>query len=197
MVFSPPPVPPSTTATSVRLPSILGGVLLTSPKQGRWEQKRPKMLLASPKTGRWEHFAGVRQSYPKSQDHADIPGFRQNRAGRGALEGVVAGVGLNGWPISACRAEQYAPQAPGTKVSLHGFGENPLRGTGNGVFAKVAGLRPGSRVSPKPCRVRGAGGCCSGVWAARVADFGDPCRAICPTGPWNGGQLARFWRKPT
>ena len=74
---------------------------------------------------------------------------------------------------------------------------------------ELAKVRPGSRVSPKsqgygevpgfspkPCRARGAGECCRGGWAARVADFGVSCRAICPTSPWNGGQLARFWREP-
>ena len=51
--------------------------------------------------------------------------------------------------------------------------------------------------SPKPCRARGAGGCCSGGWAERVADFGDPCKATCPTSLWNEGQPARFWRPAT
>ena len=90
-------------------------MLLASQKQGRWQQKRPKMLLTSPEMGRWQHSAEV---------------------------------------------------------------------------------RPGYWVSPKPCRARGAGGHCGGGWAERVADFGVSGRAICPTGPWNEGQPAWFWRKP-
>ena len=90
-------------------------VLLASQKQGRWQQKQPKMLLTSPEMGRWQHFAEV---------------------------------------------------------------------------------RPGCRVSPKPCKAKGAGGCCGGGWAARGAYFGDPCKAACPTDPWNEGQPARFWREP-
>ncbi len=61
-------------------------------------------------------------------------------------------------------------------------------------FAGIAELRRCSGFSPKPCRTIGSGGRRSGGWAARVADFGDPFKAICPTGPWNGDQHTRFWR---
>ncbi len=81
-------------------------------------------------------MAALRWGSPKLQVYTEVPErftevaglrrgskvFRQNRAGRGALEDTIAGVGLHGWPISACRAGQCAPQAPRTRVSLHGFG---------------------------------------------------------------------------
>ncbi len=145
---------------------------------------------------------------PKSQGYGEAPEFRQNRAGRGALEGAVEGVGLHGWPFSGTRARRYAPQTPGTRVSLHGFGGSHCeaqqeRGAATERHSKGR-FRRSRRTSawfqggsPKPCRTRGAGGRCRGGWAARVADFGDPCKAICPTGLWNEGQLARFWRPAT
>ena len=180
-------------------------VLLASQKQGRWQQKQPKMLLTSPEMGRWQHSAEVRPGYwvspkpcrargagrccsgdwaarvadfgdpckaicptsswnegqlarfwgsplrgaaterrsngeaqqreisPKSQGYGEAPEFRQNRAGREALESVVAGIGLHGWPISGTRARLYAPQAPGTKVSLHGFGGLRREGAERGI----------------------------------------------------------------
>ena len=126
---------------------------------------------------------------------ARVAGFRQNRARRRALEDAVAGVGLHGWPISACRARRYAPQTPETGVSLHGFGGNPLRGTTRA--RRSNGEAQQREISPKPCRSRGSGERRSGGWAARVADFGVPCKAICPTSPWNEGQPVRFWRPAT
>ncbi len=88
-----------------------------------------------------------------SPKFAPVAGFRQNRAGRGALKGAVAGVALNGWPISGSRARRYALQTPGTKVSLHGFGGNPLRGTTRARLSNGEAQR--REISPKLRRAIG------------------------------------------
>ncbi len=98
---------------------------------------------------------------PKSQGYGEAPESRQNRAGRGALESAVAGVGLHGWPISGTRARLYAPQAPGTRVSLYGFGGRP-RGDRHGTpeprwqhRVGFPGFREGSGRQKNRCTPKG------------------------------------------